>query len=101
MGEPAEHEQPDEMPAGEPETPPEHPIVEPAPDEDGERDAEAEAPPQVEPALGFEEFLATHTMRPAAEAMLKAWMRRQGKDSAGHYPLAEWEADYQAMLTAS
>jgi hypothetical protein len=78
---------------------PEHPIVLPEDDDPEVEHHEAEA--RVEPLLGLDDFLAAHPMKPAAEAMLRAWMRRQGKESAGHYPLAQWEEDYQAMLVST
>lgn len=78
---------------------PEHPIVLPEDDDPQVEHHEAEA--RVEPMLGLDDFLAAHPMKPAAAAMLRTWMRRQGKDSAGHYPLAQWEADYQAMLVSA
>jgi hypothetical protein len=84
----------------EPEAPdeeaPEPPSPEPTPDETPE-----EAPVEVESLLGLDDFLAAHPMKPAAAAMLRTWLRRQGKDSAGHYPLAQWEEDYQAMLVGT
>jgi GrpB-like predicted nucleotidyltransferase (UPF0157 family) len=72
------------------------PEEEPAPDETPD-----EGPAEVEAMLGLDDFLAAHPMKPAAAAMLKTWMRRQGKDSAGHYPLEQWEAEYQAMLVST
>jgi hypothetical protein len=66
---------------------------------DGAREADGEE--AVEPALGLDEFLAARPMKPAAAAMLRTWMRRQGKDSAGYYPLTQWEADYQEMLVGT
>jgi hypothetical protein len=94
---------------GEPETPVETPEPEPEAPEEDVPEPESPAPEEgdgepvdaVEPALGFDDFLAAHPMKPAAQAMLRTWMRRQGKDSAGHYPLAQWDADYQAMLKAT
>jgi hypothetical protein len=90
---------------------PESPVETPEPDvqEEDAPEPEAQAPEEgegepalaVEPMLGLDEFLAAHPMKPAAAAMLRTWMRRQGKDSAGHYPLAQWEADYQAMLVGT
>jgi hypothetical protein len=72
------------------------PKEEPPPDETPD-----EAPAEVEAMLGLDDFLAAHPMKPAHAAMLRTWMRRNGKESAGHYPLAQWEADYQAMLVGT
>jgi hypothetical protein len=68
----------------------------PPPDEDV-----PDPPVPVEPTFGLDEFLAAHPLRPAALAMLKTWMRQHGKDSAGHYALSQWEADYQAMIAST
>jgi GrpB-like predicted nucleotidyltransferase (UPF0157 family) len=88
--------------------PPEEDIPEPHPkpdespeEEPAEVEARAAGEEEVEPALGFDEFLAARAMKPAAAAMLRTWMQRQGKDSAGHYPLTQWEADYQEMLVGT
>jgi hypothetical protein len=91
---------------GEPESPvetPEPDVPDDAPEPEAPAPEEGEDEPvtDVEPALGLDDFLAAHPMKPAAAAMLRTWMRRQGKDSAGHYPLAQWEADYQEMLVGT
>jgi hypothetical protein len=92
---------------GEPESPVETPEPDvpdentPAPEVPTPEEGEDEPHAAVEPALGLDDFLAAHPMKPAAAAMLRTWMRRQGKDSAGHYPLAQWEADYQEMLVGT
>jgi hypothetical protein len=98
-GQTEEHpDKPDTPEEGEGEHP-EHPIV--LPEDDDPHVEHHEASARVEPTLGLDDFLAARPMKPAAAAMLKTWMRRQGKDSAGHYPLAQWEADYQEMLVAT
>jgi hypothetical protein len=83
-----------------PEPTPPRPTPDEAPDKEP-AEVQVQAEHAVEPALGLDDFLAAHPMKPAAAAMLRTWMRRQGKDSAGHYPLTQWEDDYQAMLVGT
>jgi hypothetical protein len=67
-----------------------------------EDDVSQEAAPAmaVEPRLGFADFLASTTLRPAGQAMLKRWMRQHSHDPDGHYSLAQWQ-EYEAAMRAA
>ena len=83
----------------EPETPVDAP-EQPEP-EDGESqgDENQERPEDIlEPHLGFGEFCAVAQVSGPAQAALKQWMRLQRYNSAGHYPLAQWQEYLKEML---
>ena len=99
----------------EPESPVETPEAPPEEDDVPDPTPPAEEPPpeeqpapeaQLEPHLGLGEFLVTApalrglslSVQKAAAAGMKAWMRQQGHDANGHYPLAQWQEYYQDML---
>lgn len=91
-------EEPDDVPDPQPEHPTQEPGDEPVPTPH----AEAE----VEPYLGFDEFVATLpefrgmsiASAKATEAALNRWMRKQGHAASGHYPREQWQEYFtQAM----
>jgi hypothetical protein len=67
-------------------------------DETPQEPAATQAQAEVEPMLGFAEFVSTQPMRQAAQAALRRWMQMQRQEPDGHYPLATWREAYQGML---
>ena len=91
MAQPRRTETDEPVPTAEPDD-----IPEPAP-----------PPPEVEPRLGFEEFLAlapalasrSASVQKATQAALQRWMQTQRLDPHGYYTREDWTKFYDQMLT--
>ena len=98
MAQPRRTETDEPVPAAELDDIPEPvpPPAEPAPE-----------PVEVEPRLGFEEFLAlapalasrSASVQKATQAALQRWMQTQRLDPQGYYTRQDWTKFYDQMLT--
>jgi hypothetical protein len=55
----------------------------------------------VEPRPSLSEFASLANVSGPAQKALATWMRMEGLDASGNYPLTEWQAHYASMLAST